>query len=151
MYILYYCTNFVPTSCFSWGKFKCYKYSLKCHVTLIISTWAVCLSSTLSITIKSDHLWFLLMFCLVQYHEPWITPIWPTTGASLVARLVKNTFAMQETWVQSLRWEDPLEEGTATHSSFLAWKIPWTEEPGRLQCIGSQRVRHDWVTKHSTA
>ena len=50
---------------------------------------------------------------------------------------------MQETWVQSLSWEDPLEEKMATHSSILAWKIPWTEEPGRLQPIGSQRVRHN--------
>ena len=50
---------------------------------------------------------------------------------------------MQETWVQSLSWEDPLEEKMATHSSILAWKIPWTEEPGGLQPIGSQRVRHN--------
>ena len=50
---------------------------------------------------------------------------------------------MQETWVQSLSWEDPLEEKMATHSSILAWKIPWTEEPGRLQPRGSQRVRHN--------
>ena len=47
-------------------------------------------------------------------------------------------------WVQSLGWEDALEEGVATHSSVLSWRIPWTEEPGRLQCIGLQRVRHDW-------
>ena len=47
-------------------------------------------------------------------------------------------------------WEDPLEEGMATHSSILAWRIPWTEEPGRLQSTGSQTVRHDWATKHST-
>jgi len=57
--------------------------------------------------------------------------------------MVKNPPAVQETWVQSLGWEDPLEKGTATHSSILAWRIPWTEEPGRLQSIGSQRVRHN--------
>ena len=51
---------------------------------------------------------------------------------------------MQEMWVQSLGWEDPLEEGMATHSSILAREIPWTELPGRLRSIGSQRVRHDW-------
>ena len=56
--------------------------------------------------------------------------------------VVKNPLAMQETWVQSLGWEDPLEEGTATHSSILAWRIPRTEEPGRLQSIRLQRVRH---------
>ena len=57
--------------------------------------------------------------------------------------MVKNLPAMQETWVQSLGWEDPLEKGMVTHSSILAWKIPWTEEPGGLQFFGSQRVRHD--------
>ena len=56
---------------------------------------------------------------------------------------VKNLPAILETWVRSLGWEDPLEEGMATHSSILAWRIPWTEEPGGLQCTGSQRVGHD--------
>ena len=67
-------------------------------------------------------------------------------GASQVALVVKNLPALQETqetWVESLSWEDPLEEGMATHSSVLAWRIPWTEKPGRLQSIGSHRVRHD--------
>ena len=57
-----------------------------------------------------------------------------------VAQTVKNLSAMQETWVRSLGGEDPLEKGMATHSSVLAWRIPWTEEPGRLQSVGSQRV-----------
>ena len=61
--------------------------------------------------------------------------------------MVKNPPAIWETWVRSLDWEDPLEEGMATHSSILAWEIPWTEEPGRLQSIGSQRVRHSLATK----
>ena len=64
-------------------------------------------------------------------------------GASLVAQMVKNLPAMQETWVRSLGWEDPLEKGMATHSSILAWKIPWTEVPGRLQSMGSHRVEHN--------
>ena len=55
-----------------------------------------------------------------------------------MAQLVKNLPAMPETWAQSLGWEDPLEKETATHSSILAWKIPWTEEPGGLQSMGSQ-------------
>ena len=63
--------------------------------------------------------------------------------ASMVAQTVKNLPAMQETRVRSLGWEDPLEEGIATHSSTLAWRIPWTEEPGRLQSMGSQTVGHD--------
>ena len=68
------------------------------------------------------------------------------TQASLVAQTVKRLPAMRETRVWSLGWEDPLEKEIATHSSILAWKIPWTEEPGRLQSMGSQRVRHDWAT-----
>ena len=63
--------------------------------------------------------------------------------ASLVAQMVNNLPAMQETWVQSLGQEDPLEKGMATHSSILAWRIPWTEEPDGLQSMGSQRVGHD--------
>ena len=63
------------------------------------------------------------------------------TRASSVAQQVKNLPAMQETWVQSLGWEDPLEKGKATHSSILAWRIPWT-----IQSMGSQRVGHDRVT-----
>ena len=57
--------------------------------------------------------------------------------------MVRNSPAMQETWVRSLDREDPLEKGMATHSSILAWMIPWTDEPGRLQSIGLQRVTHD--------
>ena len=67
--------------------------------------------------------------------------------ASLVTQTVKNLPAVWETWVQSLSWEDPLEEGMATHSSILAWRIPWIEEPGRLQSMGLQRVRQDWATE----
>ena len=65
--------------------------------------------------------------------------------------MVKNPPSMQDTWVRSLSWEDPLQEGMATHSSILAWRISWTEEPGGLQSKGSQRVghRHKWVTKHT--
>ena len=63
--------------------------------------------------------------------------------ASLVAQTVKCLPTMRETWVQSLGWEDPLENEMATHSSTLAWKIPWTEEPRRLESMGSQRVGHD--------
>ena len=63
--------------------------------------------------------------------------------ASLVAQMVKNPPAMRETWVQSLGREDALEEDMATHPSILAWRIPWTEEAGGLQSMGSQRVGHD--------
>ena len=64
-------------------------------------------------------------------------------GASLVVQMVKNLPAVQETWVRSLGQEDPLEKEMATHSSILAWRIPWIAEPRRLQSMGLQRVRHD--------
>ena len=70
-----------------------------------------------------------------------------------MAQLVKNLPAMQETHetqVHFLGWEDPLEEGMATYSSILAWRIPWTEETGGLQSMGLQRVGHDRATKHTT-
>ena len=63
--------------------------------------------------------------------------------ASLVAQTVKHLPAMQETRVRSLGWKDPLEKEMATYSSTLAWEIPWRKEPGRLESMGSQRVRHD--------
>ena len=65
--------------------------------------------------------------------------------------MVKDPLAMWETWVQPLGLEDPLEEGMTTHSSILAWRIPWTERPGGLQFIGLQTVGHDRATKHSTS
>ena len=67
-------------------------------------------------------------------------------GTSLVAQRLKRLPAMRETQVQSLGWEDPLEKEMATHSSTLAWRIPWREEPGRLPSMGSQRVGQDWAT-----
>ena len=72
-----------------------------------------------------------------------------TFWASLVVQLVENPPAMWETWVRSLGWEDLLEKGMATHSSILAWRIPWTEEPGVLQSMRLQRVGHDQATQHT--
>ena len=69
--------------------------------------------------------------------------IYVCVWASLVAQMVKRLPTMLETWVRSLGREDPLEKEMATHFSILAWRIPWTEEPGRLQSVGYQRVRHD--------
>ena len=66
-----------------------------------------------------------------------------------VAQMVKHLFAMWETWVRSLGWEDPLEKEMAIHPSTIAWKIPWTEELVRLHSMGSQRVGHDWATSLS--
>ena len=68
---------------------------------------------------------------------------WATCVFSFLAQMVKRLSTMRETWVRALGWEDPLEKEMATHSRTIAWKIPWTEEPGRLRSTGSQRVGHD--------
>ena len=73
-----------------------------------------------------------------------------TAAGESGAQMIKNLPAMWETQVQSLGQEDPLGKGMATHSSILAWKIPWTEEPAGLQSMGSQRVGRDWVTNSFT-
>ena len=89
---------------------------------------------------------------ILSHCATWEAPFtssWLWIGASLVAQLVKNPSVVRETWARSLGWEDPLEKEMAPHSSTLAWKIPWTEKPGRLQAMGSQRDRHDWVTSLS--
>ena len=78
---------------------------------------------------RTDDLYNLIYFYII-----WV---------SLVAQTIKNLLAMQEIRVHSLGWEDPLEKGMATHSSTLAWRIPWTEEPGELQFMGLHRVRHN--------
>ena len=65
--------------------------------------------------------------------------------ASLVAQMIKNAPTVQETWARSLDQEDPLEKGRAPHSTILTGRLPWTEEPGGLQSMGLQRVRHNWT------
>ena len=84
---------------------------------------------------------FLTLFKCLQYIF---------TYKYVVAQMVKNLPSVQETQVHSLGWEDPLEKEMTTHSSILAWRIPWTEEPGGLQSMGLQRVRHNWATKQPT-
>ena len=73
----------------------------------------------------------------------WWATVHGVAKSRTLAQMVMNLPGMRETWVQSLGQEDPLEKAMATHSSTFAWKIPWTEEPGRLQSMGSQRVGHD--------
>ena len=97
---------------------------------------------------KTYFAWFLsLVYILCLYITGTHEILFRST--SLVAQMVKHLPTVRETPVQSLGGEDLLDKGMATHSSTLAWKIPWTEEPGRLQSMGSQRVRHDWVTSLS--
>ena len=88
-----------------------------------------------------------MLKCKVSICNWWNTVF---RGASLVAQMVKNPPVLWETWVQSLGLEDSLEEGMATHSSIPVWRIPMDRMPGGIESLGSQRVRHDWVTKHST-
>ena len=86
-----------------------------------------------------------LGYCKQCCHKHWSAYIF-----ELWAELVTNLPAIWETWIQSLGREDALGMGMATHSSILAWRIPWTEEPGGLQSMESQRVKHDWVTNTFT-
>ena len=79
----------------------------------------------------------------ILWHSAFFMVLFSHLWASLVAQLVKNLPVMQKTWVQSLGQEDPLKKGMATHSSILAWRIPWIEEPGGLQAIRLQRDRHN--------
>ena len=94
---------------------------------------------------SSLYIWKFLVHVLLE-------PSLKDFNITLLAQMVKNPPAMWETWVWSLGLEDPLEKGLAIHSSILAWRIPWTKEPGRLQAMGLQRVGHNWVTfAHSLA
>ena len=84
------------------------------------------------------------MFSIFNFTLSNINTAFPTfSWASWVDQQVKNLPAMQETWVLSLGWEDPLQESIAAHSSILPWRIPWAEEPGQLQSTGLQRVGHN--------
>ena len=92
---------------------------------------------------ERDSIFYLFLLIAFYYIS---TPFYPhldQAWTSLVAQTVKNLSAMQEAQVQSLGGEDPLEKGMATHSTILAWRIPWTEEHGELQSMGSQRVGPD--------
>ena len=93
-----------------------------------------------------------LYFVLRWKYLEWLTVLWLPVYfwvSTLVAQMIEHLPTMRETQVQSLGWEDPLRKEMATHSSTLAWKIPWTEKPGRLQSMGSQRIGHDWATSLS--
>ena len=90
-----------------------------------------------------------VLFVSSKHWTWWLCIIYTYKTGFPVTQTVKDLSEMQETWVQSLVWEDPLEKAIATHSSILAWKIPWMEEPGRLQFMGPQRVGHDWTTSLS--
>ena len=125
----------------SWGIYLPWRQRPRCSVATQLAEISMC---PFAGGLQHNVILVLLLYTGIKlFLESHPSQAW----ASLVTQTVKNLPAMQETSVQSLGWEDPLEEGMTTHSSTLAWKISWTEEPGGLQSMGSQRVRHDWVTE----
>ena len=130
----------------TWGEFY---HHLQCphYPSLYYANWLwEVMPRSLS---TGNNIQILLPSCSLKSYKnlPWITVY---SRASLVAQMVKNLPAVQDSQAQFLGWEDPLKKGMSTHSSILAWRIPWTEEPGRLQSMGLQRVRHNWVTNTFT-
>ena len=119
---------------FFWTMWKQVAGIVTCHLEYLSMRFQRIGTFSFSTSLHSRHLIFTVV-------------IW----ASLMAQMVKSQPALQETQVQSLGQEDFLEKEMTTHSSILAWEIPWTEEPDGLQPTWSQRVRHDWATKHSTS
>ena len=109
------------------------------HVWLFAISWTAACQASLSFTICHSLLKLMsIELMMPSNHLMLCHQLLLNLRASLVAQMV-NMPTMQETWVQPLGWEDPLEKEKATHSSILAWRIPWTEDPGRLQSMGSQR------------
>ena len=133
-----------------WNSFPChfpvYKQNLQAELYIILEwpspSWFPSVSPS-----PSHRGYFLIMIFFSLGSQ--LAPILVTAkiGTSQMALVLRTHLPMKErgkTWVWSLGQEDPLEEEMATHSNILAWRIPWTEEPGRLQAIGSQRIRHKW-------
>ena len=134
-----------------WPKYWSFSFSISPYneysdwFPLGWTDWISLKSKGLSRVFSNTTVWKHLFFCA----QPSLWSNSHTHGTSLVAQMVKHLLTMLETWIQSLVQEDLLEKEMATHSSILAWKIPRTEEPGRLQSIGSQRVGNDWETSLS--
>ena len=121
-----------------WFKNKC-GFQFCCHPLVLPNDLQEAFLSLVVHNLSHDFCYFVLQFAhliMLTSHD----------CASLVAQMVKNLPAMWETWVQSLGWEDALEKGMATHSSILAWRILWTEEPGGVQSMGSQRDTTEWIS-----
>ena len=132
--------------CFTWGKHQAYRFII--HEVIKLSRFVSSENQNKLCVICVGH---MLMLCDSSQIAICGFPILPALflvayGTSQLALVAKNPPAMQEqqkTWVRSLGQEDPLEEGMATHSSILPWRVPWTEEPGRLESIAFQRVRRN--------
>ena len=113
-------------------------YHIRINLLILSFTW----NNTMYTNLKNSGSLNMYSFTMIRYSfvSYLFIHLFSKWAASLVAQSVKNLPAAQETWVRSLGWEDTLEKEMATHSNILAWKISWTEEPGGLQSIGSQRV-----------
>ena len=108
--------------------------------------------SELQFLLSSCIFFFFKVILLGQNHLllwSWFAFPWGFPDGTSGKNLPANVGNIRDPWVWSLGWEDPMNEGMATHSSILAWRIPWIEEPGGIRSIGSQRVGYDWVTKHA--
>ena len=120
---------------------------LKIHIVIQRIIWFYCHPKN-----YVSSLWLSLFNCRIKNNHiayvlsPGKIILYRYIGVSLAAQMVRNLPAMQETPVRSLGWEDPLKKGMAAHSSILAWRIPWTEEPAGPQSMGLRRARHDWAT-----
>ena len=126
-----------------WHIYMHYIYDIHMYVLYLrhiyaLYVWHIYMHYIYDIHMYVLNLWHIYTHCIVSM-----------TWVSLAAQAVRNLPAMRETQVWSLGWENPLEKGMALHSSTPAWRIPWTEKPGGLQSMGSQRVRHDWATSIS--
>ena len=132
--------------------FNCYLFSILytfCHpfmenenVLLSCTPFTRTHTHTHTLSLFLTHCFFPSLSSPPPTYAPHIVITWASQMVQWSTQMVKiYPPAMQEMWVQSLNQEDPLEEGTVTHSSILAWRIPWTEDPSRLQSMGSQRVR----------
>ena len=141
-----------PTTCMKCSLGSLYWRDLIVFILLFSSIsfhWSLrkAFLSLLVVLWNSAFKWVNLSFSPLPFASLLFTAIFK--ASSLVAQTVKRLSTMRKTWVRSLGQEDPLEKEMAIHSSTIAWKIPWTEEPGRLQSIRSQRIGHDWETSLS--
>ena len=150
----------------NWGEssnFKCWTAGKASDECLLVVKWKIALNSLRATKVKGSYYffklgkkkkfnmtkyWFWVVYSLIKFLKDYFL------GLVIGAHVLESELVLNVKVIPNyLDWEAPLEEGMATHSSILAWRIPWTEEPGRLQSLGSHRVGHNWsdLAQHSTA